>query len=146
MIDVTKEIQKTIKKQIWNNDNQINIAARNVLAELKTKLFDFVNINNDIQYKILKKMLKARLESMEIYISKSLDLYSKERNESEIIKKYINQIQKELPKQLTENQILTILKEQKFSNIANCMKWFSEKYPQQDKKQISILFRKIETK
>ena len=58
MIDVQQYILRTMKKEIFGGDEVQNKAARQVLAELKTKQKDVVGeITAEVQYKILSKMI-----------------------------------------------------------------------------------------
>ena len=68
MIDVQQYILRTMKKEIFGGDEAQNKAARQVLAELKTKQKDVVGeITAEVQYKILSKMMKERGDSIVIY-------------------------------------------------------------------------------
>ena len=151
MIDVTELIKKTIKKEVFNENEGINKAARQVLSEMKTKFKDIKeNITVDIQHKMLIKMKKDRENSINIYeeaFAKTSSDVAKEnldksKNELDVITDFLSEIEKDMPKQLTENEVIDIIKENGFSNIGECMKWFSKNYPAQDKKMISQIFKK----
>ena len=142
MIDVQQYILRTMKKEIFGGDEAQNKAARQVLAELKTKQKDVVGeITAEVQYKILSKMMKERGDSIVIYTNNNrFDLANKERDEETVLKELLEQLQNDLPKQLSDNEVANIIKEQAFGNIIECMKWFKVNYPSQDKKQIARLF------
>lgn len=139
MIDVQKYIIQTMMKKMFENNST---AARMVLGELKTKQKDIMGeITSEVQYKILSKMLKEREESKMIYINNNrFDLANKEREEESVLKDLLAELQSDLPKQLTDDEVRNIIKEQAFANIGDCMKWFKTNYPNQDKKQIARLF------
>ena len=60
MINVPEMIKKAMKKELFNTD-EMNLAARQILSEMKTKFIDIKEeITNDIQYKMLSKMKKER--------------------------------------------------------------------------------------
>ena len=151
MIDVTELIKKTIKKEVFNENEGINKAARQVLSEMKTKFKDIKeSITVDIQNKMLIKMKKDRENSVNIYeeaFAKTASDIAKEnldksKNELNVINTFLSEIEKDMPKQLTENEVINIIKENNFSNIGDCMKWFSKNYPAQDKIMISQIFKK----
>ena len=151
MIDVTELIKKTIKKEVFNENEGINKAARQVLSEMKTKFKDIKeSITVDIQNKMLIKMKKDRENSINIYeeafAKTSSDIakenLDKSKNELNVINAFLSEIEKDMPKQITENEVIDIIKENNFSNIGDCMKWFSKNYPAQDKKMISQIFKK----
>ena len=151
MIDVTELIKKTIKKEVFNENEGINKAARQVLSEMKTKFKDIKeSITVDIQNKMLIKMKKDRENSINIYeeaFAKTSSNIAKEnldksKNELNVINAFLSEIEKDMPKQLTENEVINIIRENNFSNIGDCMKWFSKNYPAQDKKMISQIFKK----
>lgn len=137
MINVQEFILRTMKKELFENRSA---AARVVLGELKTKQKDVMGeITNEVQHKILSKMLKEREDSKMIYISNNrFDLANKEREEESVLKDLLGELH--LPKQLSDDEVLSIIKEQAFANIGDCMKWFKANYPSQEKKQIARLF------
>lgn len=137
MINVQEFILRTMKKEIFENRSA---AARVVLGELKTKQKDVMGeITDEVQHKILSKMLKEREDSKMIYISNNrFDLANKEREEESVLKDLLGELH--LPKQLSDDEVLDIIKEQAFANIGDCMKWFKANYPNQEKKQIARLF------
>lgn len=139
MIDVQKYILLTMKKEIFENNDK---AARIVLGELKTKQKDIQgDITAEIQYKLLSKMLKEREDSKVTYISNNrFDLAEKESSEIDVLKSLLGELEKDMPKQMTDDEVLAIIKKQAFSNIGDCMKWFKVNHPSQDKKQIARLF------
>ena len=142
MIDVQQYILRTMKKEIFGGDEAQNKAARQVLAELKTKQKDVVGeITAEVQYKILSKMLKEREESKRTYLDNNReDLANKEHDEELVLRELLEQLQNDLPKQLSDKEVANIINEQAFSNIGECMKWFKANYPSQEKKQIARLF------
>ena len=139
MIDVQQYIIYTMMKKIFENRSD---AARVVLGELKTKQKDITGeITSEVQYKILSKMLKEREESKMIYIKNNrFDLANKERDEESVLRALLDELQGDLPKQLSDDEVLNIIKEQSFASIGDCMKWFKVNHPNQDKKQIVRLF------
>ena len=142
MINVQEYILRTMKKEIFGINEAQNKAARQVLAELKTKQKDIVGeITAEVQYKILSKMMKERGDSIVIYTNNNrFDLANKERDEETVLKELLEQLQNDLPKQLSDDEVANIIKEQAFGNIGECMKWFKVNHPAQDKKQIARLF------
>jgi len=111
MIDVQKYILMTMKKEIFGVNNEQNKAARQVLAEMKTKQKDIQDeITSEIQYKMLKKMLSERTDSKQTYISNErYDLAAKEREEESVIKKLMEELEADLPKQMTEDEIRSLI-------------------------------------
>ena len=118
---------------------------------MKTKFKDIKeDITVDIQNKMLTKMKKDRENSINIYeeafAKTSSDIakenLDKSKNELDVITDFLSEIEKDMPKQLTENEVIDIIKKNGFPNIGECMKWFSKNYPAQDKKMISQIFKK----
>lgn len=149
MLNVTYLIIKTMKKEFFPEEG-INKAARQVLSELKTKYVDIrEGITSEIQYKLLNKMKNERINSKEIYEKAYLNNknenaktnFEKADLELSVINILIADLEKELPKQLTESDIFRIFSENNFRNIGDCMKFFSINYPNQDKKLVSQLFK-----
>ena len=125
MLDVSKILVETMKRQFPNKD-----AYLVVLRELKTKLTvlaktEKVTIEN--QFKFLKKMEKEREDSKQVYTSQNrTDLAKKEENELIAIKQLLSEVEKEMPKQLSEDQtkeyILSIIKNEPNINKGMLMK------------------------
>lgn len=103
MLDVSKLLVETMKRQFPNKE-----AYLVVLRELKTKLTvlaktEKVTVEN--QYKFLKKMEKEREDSKQVYTSQNrLDLAKKEENELIAIKQLLSEVEREMPKQLSEEE------------------------------------------
>lgn len=131
MIEVNEMIKKTIKKEIFNDNEIENKAARQVLSEIKTKYVDIKSeITAEVQYKIVKKMLGDRNKSAEIYRSANReDLLAKEESEIKVCSYLISLLEEELPKQMTEEEIKSKINEIIFSNpnakIGDIMKVFA---------------------
>lgn len=140
IIDVQQYILKTMKQEIF--PGAFNAAARQVLADLKTKQKDiFEKITELVQYKILKKMLAERQESKEIYISNDRrDLAAKEEAEETVIQKLIEDLEPYLPKTLSPLEIRTIiekiLKEDREANMGKIMKVFKS-YENVDRSEVA---------
>lgn len=103
MLDVAKLLVETMKRQFPNKD-----AYLVVLRELKTKLTVLAKtekVTVETQYKFLKKMEKEREDSKVIYVSQNrFDLANKERDELTAIKQLLSEVEKEMPKQLSEEE------------------------------------------
>ena len=142
MLDVADLIKQAMKKVLFEEENK-NILARQILGELKTKLKDIQEEHTaKIQYSILKKMFSDREKSISAYLGAGRnDLAEKEILEKEIISNFMAELEKELPKQLSSEEVATIISSNGFANIGECMKWFSQNYPDQDKKIISQVFK-----
>lgn len=118
MIDLNDLIKKTIKKEIFNDNDILNKAARQVLSEIKTKIKDVQGeVNDNIQFKILSKIKKDRENAIEIYtqaynktcsdIAKmNLDKYT---NELIISNNLIATLEQNMPKKLNENETLNLI-------------------------------------
>lgn len=132
MIDVSKLIISTMKGEIFSSTPEEKAAARQVLAEMKTKYIDIrEEITSAIQYKLLTKMANDRSKAAEIYKSAGReDMYAKEMTEYSVIKSLIAEVEKDLPKQMSEEDILNKIKEiaanQSPINIGLIMKAFKE--------------------
>jgi hypothetical protein len=148
MIDVKNRIFDVMKNKIFSDSQYENNAARIVLAELKTKLIDFrTDITSEIQYKILKKMKGDRETSIEIYTDANrMDLRKKESIELLVIDKLIIEIEADLPKQMSEeeieNKIKKFISENSNSNIGMIMKEFKD-IKNVDKKLVSTIAKKL---
>ena len=132
MIDVQKLIIATIKGQIYSSSDLEKTAARQVLAELKTKYVDIKEeITSKIQHKLLTKMANDRLKSAEIYKSANReDMYMKETTEYFVIKSLLEEVEKDLPKQMNEEdinkKITEIMSTNSNVNIGIIMKEFKD--------------------
>lgn len=120
MIDVQKMMIKAMKKELYKNNDSLNLAARQVLGEIKTKCKDVKgDINNEVQYKILQKMKKDRENSVEIYEKAFKDTNSevakinleKAKNELDPIDLFIIELEAEMPKKMTEDETRNFIKE-----------------------------------
>lgn len=113
MIDVNEFIKKTMKKEIFNNNELENKSARVILSELKTKYVDIKEeITSEIQYKLVKKMAGDRNKSAEIYKEANrTDLYEKEISELNVCNYLLSELEKDLPKQMTEDEIKSKINE-----------------------------------
>lgn len=103
MLDVSKLLVETMKRQFPNKE-----AYLVVLRELKTKLTVLAKtekVTVETQYKFLKKMEKEREDSKQTYVqNERFDLAMKERDELSAIKQLLTEVEKEMPKQLSENE------------------------------------------
>lgn len=117
MINVQEMIKKAMKKELFNTD-EMNMAARQILSEMKTKFIDIKEeITNDIQYKMLIKMKKERESSVEIYkeafeknnseVAKNNLI--KSENELNVLNNFISELEAEMPKKLSEDEIKSII-------------------------------------
>lgn len=108
MVNVNTLLIEVMKKQVFAISDLMNKSARQVLSEIKTKYKDIrEEITPEIQYKILTKMLNDRIKSAEIYKKANRpDLEEKERTEIFVIEKLLEDVKKDLPKELSESEIL----------------------------------------
>lgn len=140
IIDVQQYILKAMKKEIF--PGEINDAARKVLADLKTKQKDvFEKITESIQYKILKKMLAERQEAKQIYLSNNrFDLANIEKDQEQVIKNLMEELEEFLPKSLTALEIRTIIekviKDDQDVNMRKIMKAFKS-YENVDRSEVA---------
>jgi uncharacterized protein YqeY len=120
MLDVQSLIIKAMKKEIFVNNDDLNIAAKTILAEMKTKFVDIREpITTEIQYKMLQKMKKDRENSVKIYSeafekSKSdvaKDNLEKAQNELEPIDLFLMELEHEMPKKLSEDETRKLVEE-----------------------------------
>ena len=120
MIDIQKMMIKAMKKELFLNNEELNIAARQVLGEMKTKIKDIrEDVTNEIQYKMLQKMKKDRENSVSIYEKVFNETSSevaktnldKARNELEPIDLFLMQLESEMPKKMTEEETRNLIKE-----------------------------------
>jgi len=107
MIDVSKNIIDWMKRESGIKRD----ATLLVLRELKTKQKDVQgDITDDIQYRFLKKMKSDRQKSFDIYSENNrMDLAEKEKNEILAIDCLINDLEKDMPKQMSPDEIQEIL-------------------------------------
>jgi uncharacterized protein YqeY len=116
MIDIQKMMIQAMKKQLFPNNDELNIAARQVLGEMKTKIKD-INMEKpftiEMQYKMFQKMKKDRENLVEIYEKAFKDTGSevaktnleKAKNELEPIDLFILELESQMPKKMTEAEI-----------------------------------------
>ena len=132
MINVQQLIIDTIKGKIYSSTKEEQAAARQVLAELKTKYVDIKgDITNEIQHKLLTKMSNDREKSIEIYKSANReDKWKIEEFELLVIKSLLAEVEKDMPKQLSEeeitNKINEIISNNTNVNIGIIMKNFKD--------------------
>lgn len=132
MIDVQKMLIDVMKKNIFAESELMNKSAKQVLAELKTKYVDIKEeITSKLQHKLLTKMLNDRNKSAEIYSNANReDLKEKELTEALVIQKLLKEVEKDLPKQMSESEIKTKIQEiidnNSNINIGIIMKEFKE--------------------
>ena len=120
MIDIQNELIKAMKKQIFPNNDALNIATRQILSEMKTKFKDIKEpITSEIQYKMLQKMKKDRENSIKIYseaFNKTNSNVAKEnldkaKNELEPIDLYLIELEADMPKKMSEENTRTFIKD-----------------------------------
>lgn len=118
MLDVQKLLIKAMKKEIFPDYDNLNTAARTVLSEMKTKFIDIrEEITAQIQYKMLQKMKKDRENLIEIYIeayektksSVAKENLKKVEDELEPINLFLESLEKEMPKKLTEEETKNLI-------------------------------------
>lgn len=145
MIDILKEKHIVMKME----SSDIKNAKMSVLNEIRTlEMLERNEITDKMQYKWFSKMLNNRDNASSIYKEQNrIDLYEKEQNEKNVILDYMKELEKSLPKQLTDNEIKDIILKLKSDNpncnIGTIMKYFSTNYPEQNKATISKLFKEI---
>lgn len=108
MIDVNKLIISTRKKEIFANSSEENHAAIIVLGEIKTKYVDIrEDITPQIQHKLLTKMSNDRSKAIEVYLNAGrADKADAEKQELNIISFLLQEVEKDLPKQMSEQEIV----------------------------------------
>lgn len=120
MIDIQKMMIKAMKKEMYPNNESLNIAARQILGEMKTKIKDIKEeITNDIQYKMLTKMKKDRENSVNIYEKAFNETKSdiakinleKAKNELEPIDLFLMELESEMPKKMSEEETRKFIKD-----------------------------------
>lgn len=127
MLNVQKLLIKSMKKEMFPGHDDLNIAARNVLSEMKTKFIDIKEeITSQIQYKMLQKMKKDRENSVEIYKDAfektkspvAQENLKKAEDELEPISLFLMDLEAEMPKKMNEEQTKNLINEiiKKFGN------------------------------
>ena len=120
MLDVQKLLIKSMKKEIFKNNDDLNIAARNILSEMKTKFVDIKEeITSQIQYKMLQKMKKDRENSVKIYTDAfektkspiAQENLKKAEDELEPISLFLMDLEAEMPKKMNEEQTKNLINE-----------------------------------
>ena len=120
MLDIQKLLIKSMKKEKFPGHDNLNIAARTVLSEMKTKFVDIrEEITTQIQYKMLQKMKKDRENSIEIYkeaFEKTNSPIAKEnldkaKNELEPIDIFLLELEAEMPKKLSYDETKKLVEE-----------------------------------
>ena len=101
-MDLENKITEELKLAMKSKDKLVLTALRAIKSELviaKTNAGQKKVINNEIELKILQKLVKQRKESSKIYLKKGRnELAEIELKEAEIIQRF-------LPKQLTNDEI-----------------------------------------
>ena len=101
-MDLENKITEELKLAMKSKDKLVLTALRAIKSELmiaKTNAGQKKIINNEIELKILQKLVKQRKESSKIYLKKGRnELAETELKEAEIIQRF-------LPKQLTNDEI-----------------------------------------
>ena len=101
-MDLENKITVELKLAMKRKDKLVLTALRAIKSELmiaKTNAGQKKVINNEIELKILQKLVKQRKESSKIYLKKGRnELAETELKEAEIIQRF-------LPKQLTNDEI-----------------------------------------
>lgn len=143
MINIIYEKHAAMKK----GDSIEKNALITVLNEIRTmETLETKPITSEIQYKWFKKISNSRETAIEIYKNNNrMDLYEKEKAELDVIHHYMSILEDELPKQLTDEEVEKIiidLKNTGYNNIGSIMKFFSQKYPNQNKAKVSEIFKK----
>lgn len=101
-MDLENKITEELKLAMKSKDKLVLTALRAIKSELmiaKTNAGQKKIINNEIELKILQKLVKQRRESSKIFLKKGRnELAETELKEAEIIQRF-------LPKQLTNEEI-----------------------------------------
>lgn len=120
MLNVQKLIIQAMKKELFPGKDELNSAARIILAEMKTKFVDIKEeITAEIQYKMLLKMKKDRENSVKIYDEALKNTQSpiakenleKAKNELEPIDLFLLELEAEMPKKLNEEETEKFIKD-----------------------------------
>lgn len=120
MLNIQELLIKSMKKELFPGKDELNTAARQILGEMKTKIKDIKEeITADIQYKLLTKMKKDRENSVKIYndaVEKTGSTVAKEnlnkaQVELEPIDLFLKELEAEMPKKMTEDEIRIYVKD-----------------------------------
>lgn len=120
MLNIQELLIKSMKKELFPGNDELNTAARQILGEMKTKIKDIKDeITADIQYKLLTKMKKDRENSVKIYsdaVEKTGSTVAKEnlnkaQVELEPIDLFLMELEAEMPKKMTEDETRTFIKD-----------------------------------
>lgn len=144
MINVLEEKHKFMKM----NQSLEKDSAIIVLNEIRTiEMLERSEITTQMQYKWFEKMLANRNTAANIYKNQNRnDLYEKENAEAEVIKNYMKILEKDMPKQLTEDEVKEIiiqLKREHSYTIGDIMKYFTKAYPNQNKASVSKIYKEL---
>lgn len=145
MIDVLKEKHKFMKSEASIERD----AAIVVLNEIRTiEMLERSEITSQMQYKWLEKLLNNRNTAFNIYKTQNrMDLYNKEIAEANIIKQYMKELENDMPKQMSDDEVKSIIIEYKKMNpncmIGDIMKHFVRNYPNQNKAVVSKIFQSL---
>jgi uncharacterized protein YqeY len=100
-------IMKDLKEAMKSKDQAAMRGIRAIKAAILLQKTDGSGqaLNDELEVKLLQKLVKQRRDSLEIYEKQGrIDLASVEREEIEVIERY-------LPKQLSEKELETVLAE-----------------------------------
>ena len=120
MLDIQKLLISSMKKEIFKNNDDLNMAARNVLSEMKTKFIDIrEEITSQIQYKMLQKMKKDRENSVKIYTDAfektkspiAQENLKKAQDELEPIDLFLLELEGEMPKKMNEEETKKLIED-----------------------------------
>lgn len=102
----------SVKEQIreYRNTHPETRVVLGVLLSEIDRGFNPSQVTDEDCYKAIRFMMKANIETGNIEENKLLEIF--------------------LPPSLSESEIENIIKENTFSNIGECMKYFKENYPQ----------------
>lgn len=145
MINILNEKHKYMKSEASAEKD----AAIIVLNEMRTlEMLEKNPINSQLQYKWFEKLLANRDTSANIYKQQNrMDLYNKEIAEINIIKYYMKELENDMPKQMSEEEVKNIILEMKrqnpFIKIGDVMRCFALNYPNQNKSMVSKLFQSL---
>ena len=145
MIDILKEKHKYMKEEASLEKD----AAIIVLNEIRTiEMLERGEITSQMQYKWFEKLLSNRDTAANIYKTQNrMDLYNKEKAEAEVIRKYLSELEKDMPKQMTEDEVKEVIVKLKQEHpnymIGDVMKFFAKVYPDQNKAVVSKIFRTL---
>ena len=120
MLNIQELLIQSMKKELFSGKDELNLAARQILAEMKTKFVDLREpITTEIQYKMLQKMKKDRENSVKIYseaVEKTNSDVAKENlNKAQIelepIDLFLLELENEMPKKMSEDETRTFIKD-----------------------------------